>query len=149
MLLACLFLLVEARDLYRDLGLKRSATQADIKAAYRDLAKRFHPDKNKEAGAGDRFKRIAAAHETLGDPDKRRLYDMYGDDYENVQKQRSQQQQQYRRQDFDPFGRRRPQVPPIFSVTMTLTRLVSDCCIGPGWMARHLALLAPWPQTPT
>ena len=109
------------RQLYRDLGLRRSATQTEIKAAYRDLAKRYHPDKNKAPNADTKFKQVAAAHETLSDPDKRRLYDMYGDDYENVQKQRSQQQQQYRRQDFDPFGRRRPQVPPIFSVTMTLT----------------------------
>ena len=109
------------RQLYRDLGLRRSATQTEIKAAYRDLAKRYHPDKNKAPNADTKFKQVAAAHETLSDPDKRRLYDMYGDDYENVQKQRSQQQQQYRRQDFDPFGRRRPQGPPIFSVTMTLT----------------------------
>ena len=110
-----------SRQFYRDLGLRRSATQTEIKAAYRDLAKRYHPDKNKAPSADAKFKQVAAAHETLSDPDKRRMYDMYGDDYENVQKQRSQQQQRHRQQDFDPFGRRRPQVPPIFSVTMTLT----------------------------
>ena len=63
---------------YRDLGLKRSASQADIKAAYRELARRYHPDKNKEPGAEGKFKRVAAAHETLSDPDKRRMYDAYG-----------------------------------------------------------------------
>ena len=109
------------RQFYRDLSLRRSATQTEIKAAYRDLAKRYHPDKNKAPSADAKFKQVVAAHETLSDPDKRRMYDMYGDDYENVQKQRSQQQQRHRQQDFDPFGRRRPQVPPIFSVTMTLT----------------------------
>ena len=67
-----------ARDFYRDLGLKRSASQADIKAAYRELARRYHPDKNKEPDAEAKFKRVAAAHETLSDPDKRRMYDAYG-----------------------------------------------------------------------
>ena len=112
---------VAARDYYRDLGLRRGASQADIKAAYREGAKKYHPDKNKEPGADQRFKAVAEAYETLSDVDKRRQYDMYGDDYENVAKQREQQQQ--RQQHFyDPFSRqRRPQATPIFSVTMTLT----------------------------
>ena len=67
-----------AADYYRELGVRRSASSADIKAAYRDAAKKYHPDKNKDANAQMRFQRIAAAHETLCDPEKRRLYDLHG-----------------------------------------------------------------------
>ena len=49
-------------DYYRELGLRRTATQADIKAAYRDLAKRYHPDKNKEPGSAERFQRLSLIH---------------------------------------------------------------------------------------
>ena len=88
-----------ARDFYRELGVRRLASVNEIKAAYRELAKKFHPDKNKEAGADVRFQRIAEAYETLSDPEKRRLYDMHGDDYANVHRQ---QEQRLHHQQFDP-----------------------------------------------
>ena len=54
---------VRAADYYRELGVRRSASSADIKAAYRDAAKKYHPDKNPDPQAGVRFQRIAAAYE--------------------------------------------------------------------------------------
>ncbi|XP_077286234.1 dnaJ homolog subfamily A member 2-like [Arctopsyche grandis] len=62
--------------LYEVLGLRRDATDADIKRNYRKLAKEFHPDKNPESG--DKFKEITYAYEILSDPEKREFYNMHG-----------------------------------------------------------------------
>ena len=66
-------------DLYSVLGVARGADQADVKKAYKDLARKFHPDRNPEAAAADRFKDINAAYDVLGDEEKRKLYDEFGD----------------------------------------------------------------------
>src|SRR5215218_5561187 len=65
-------------DYYKVLGVDRKASQEDIKKAYRKLARKYHPDTNKEAGSEDRFKAISEAYDTLGDPDKRKKYDRGG-----------------------------------------------------------------------
>ena len=65
-------------DYYKVLGVDRKASQDDIKKAYRKLARKYHPDTNKEPGAEDRFKQISEAYDTLGDPDKRKKYDRGG-----------------------------------------------------------------------
>ena len=59
------------------MGLKRGATEAQIKKAFKKLAIKFHPDKNKHdpEGAKAKFQKIANAYETLSDPDKRKVYD--------------------------------------------------------------------------
>src|SRR3954464_13362110 len=62
-------------DYYKILGVDRKASQEDIKKAYRKLARQYHPDTNKEAGAEERFKAISEAYDTLGDPEKRKKYD--------------------------------------------------------------------------
>src|SRR3712207_866031 len=62
-------------DYYNVLGVDKKASQDDIKKAYRKLARRYHPDTNKDAGAEERFKRISEAYDVLGDPDKRKKYD--------------------------------------------------------------------------
>jgi molecular chaperone DnaJ len=67
-----------AQDLYAILGVKRDATDEEIKKAYRRLARKYHPDVNKEKGAEDKFKEISAAFEVLGDEKKRKLYDEFG-----------------------------------------------------------------------
>lgn len=66
---------VEFKDYYDTLGVKPDASEADIKAAYRKLARKYHPDKNKEAGAEEKFKAINEANEVLRDTEKRRAYD--------------------------------------------------------------------------
>ena len=66
------------RDYYETLNVDRNASADLIKRAYRKLAVKYHPDKNKEAGAEARFKEAAAAYEVLSDPQKRQLYDQYG-----------------------------------------------------------------------
>ena len=66
---------MEFKDYYDILGVKPDASEADIKSAYRKLARKYHPDKNKEAGAEEKFKSINEANEVLKDAEKRRSYD--------------------------------------------------------------------------
>lgn len=67
------------RDPYSVLGVDRVADSDAVRKAYRKLAKEWHPDVNKAAGAGDRFREINAAYEILGDAEKRRLWDEFGE----------------------------------------------------------------------
>ncbi|MGX7014414.1 molecular chaperone DnaJ [Vagococcus silagei] len=66
------------RDFYEVLGVSKTATDAEIKKAYRKLSKQYHPDINKEADAEDKFKEVSEAFEILSDPQKRAAYDQYG-----------------------------------------------------------------------
>jgi curved DNA-binding protein len=66
---------VGERDYYDILGVSRDASPEDIRRAYRTLARRYHPDVNKEAGAEERFKEIGEAYEVLGNEERRREYD--------------------------------------------------------------------------
>jgi molecular chaperone DnaJ len=69
---------VNKRDYYEVLGLPRSASGEDVKKAFRKLAFQFHPDRNHDAGASDKFKEINEAYEVLSDTEKRAAYDRYG-----------------------------------------------------------------------
>ncbi len=68
-----------AKSLYETLGVSENASQSEIKKAYRNLAKQYHPDINKTPEAEEKFKEINAAYEVLGDEEKKAQYDQYGD----------------------------------------------------------------------
>ena len=69
-----------AKSLYETLNVSENATAAEIKKAYRTLAKKYHPDMNKAPESEEKFKEINAAYEVLGDEKKKSQYDMHGDD---------------------------------------------------------------------
>lgn len=67
-----------AEDLYGILEVKRGADEAEIKKAYRKLARQYHPDVNKDPDAEDQFKKIQRAYSILSDPQKKAQYDQFG-----------------------------------------------------------------------
>ena len=74
------------RDYYEVLGVPRTASQKEIKAAFRKLARKHHPDVNPDdPGSADQFKQINEAHEVLGDPEKRKKYDQLGPNWEHYE----------------------------------------------------------------
>ena len=68
------------KDYYKILGITKTSSDDDIKKAYRKLALKYHPDKNKEPGAEEKFKEVAEAYEILSDPKKKEIYDKYGEE---------------------------------------------------------------------
>ncbi|VDM40520.1 unnamed protein product [Toxocara canis] len=68
------------KDYYKVLGIAKSATEDEIRKAYRKMALKYHPDKNKEPGAEAKFKEVAEAYDVLSDPKKKEIYDKYGED---------------------------------------------------------------------
>lgn len=64
---------------YKVLGVSESASQEEIKQAYKELAKKYHPDLNKEEGSEEKFKEVLEAYNVLKDPEKRRAYDQFGE----------------------------------------------------------------------
>ena len=69
---------MQYKDYYKILGVSRDASTDDIRKAYRKLAKQYHPDINKQAGAEEKYKEINEAYEVLKDKDKRQKYDAFG-----------------------------------------------------------------------
>lgn len=67
------------RDFYKILGVERGASDAQIKKAYHKMALKYHPDKNKAAGAQEKFKEISYAYAVLSDKEKKKLYDQFGE----------------------------------------------------------------------
>lgn len=74
-----------AEDYYKSLGVSRTASAEEISKAYRKLARKYHPDLNQDdKNAKKRFQEIQAAYDCLNDPEKRKLYDQFGSNYEQV-----------------------------------------------------------------
>ncbi|MFA7273874.1 MAG: J domain-containing protein [Crocinitomicaceae bacterium] len=92
---------MEAIDYYKVMGVAKTATEADIKKAFRKLARKYHPDVNpNDKTAEQKFKELNEANEVLSNAENRKKYDQYGKDWkhaEEIEKQR-QQQQQYQRE---------------------------------------------------
>ena len=66
------------KDYYEVLGVSKTASQDEIKSAFRRLAKKYHPDVSKEENAADKFKEVQEAYAVLSDENKRKQYDQYG-----------------------------------------------------------------------
>ncbi|MEZ4895164.1 MAG: J domain-containing protein [Saprospiraceae bacterium] len=82
-------------DYYKILGIDKSATPAEIKSAYRKLARKYHPDVNpNDADAKKKFQEINEANEVLSDPEKRKKYDQYGKDWEHAEQFEQARKQQ-------------------------------------------------------
>ncbi len=76
---------MDFKDYYEIIGVKKDATQAEIKRAYKKLARKYHPDVSKEADAETRFKELGEAYEALKDPEKRAAYDQLGENWKSGQ----------------------------------------------------------------
>jgi curved DNA-binding protein len=94
-------------DYYKILGIEKTATDKDIKAAYRKLARKYHPDLNpNDAEANKKFQQINEANEVLSDPEKRKKYDKYGENWQHGDEyEKYAQQQQAHGQQYSGFGR--------------------------------------------
>lgn len=76
---------MEYKDYYEIMGIKKDATQDEIKRSYRKLARKYHPDVSKEADAESKFKEVGEAYEVLKDPEKRASYDQLGSQWKSGQ----------------------------------------------------------------
>jgi|HubBroStandDraft_1064217.scaffolds.fasta_scaffold00997_1 DnaJ-class molecular chaperone len=93
------------KDYYATLGVPKNAAEKDIKSAYRKLARKWHPDANptNQHEAEEKFKDIQEAYEVLGDPEKRRKYDVLGSDWQRAARE-AEQQRNYRATQNDDLG---------------------------------------------
>ena len=87
-----------AKDYYSILGVSKNAKDEEIKKSFRKLAVKYHPDKNPGKDAEEKFKEINEAYEVLSDPEKRRKYDQYGENWNKIDEEQARRYQQYQQQ---------------------------------------------------
>src|ERR1700736_141771 len=94
------------KDYYSILGVPKGAPEKDIKSAYRKLARKWHPDQNpdNQHAAEEKFKDIQEAYAVLGDPEKRKKYDVLGSDWQNAAREAERQRSYRQTADFGKFG---------------------------------------------
>jgi curved DNA-binding protein len=95
---------VAYKDYYQILGIARTASDDDVKQAYRKLARKYHPDVSKEKDAEQRFKDLNEAHDVLKDEKKRALYDQYGESWKAVAEGRAAPGAEHAGEDFRAQG---------------------------------------------
>src|SRR5882757_2007685 len=92
-------------DYYKILGVDKTASEKDIKAAYRKLARKYHPDLNpNDKEAHKKFQQLNEANEVLSDADKRKKYDQYGENWQHGPEYEQARQQQQSRQQAGNYG---------------------------------------------
>lgn len=84
------------KDYYSVMGVSRDASDKEIKVAYQRLARKYHPDLNKDASAEEKFKEIGEAYQVLKDPEKRKMYDQYGSEGPTGQQYQQPNDEAYR-----------------------------------------------------
>jgi curved DNA-binding protein CbpA len=133
------------KNYYQILGIEFEATIMDIKKAYRKLALKFHPDRNKDANAAEMFIKVTEAYEVLRDPTKRtdynKLYIVY---YSKIEIQTEQQSlftynEYYRKQ--ENFGRQKAQEYSSIPFEEFARRLLKEVSIGAGYIPNLIAIL--------
>tara|TARA_R110000868_G_scaffold410505_4_gene698866 strand:+ start:110694 stop:111632 length:939 start_codon:yes stop_codon:yes gene_type:complete len=77
-------------DYYKLLNVDKNTSDADLKKAYRKMARKYHPDVSKEAGAEEKFKEVQIAYDVLKDAEKRKLYDQFGDQWQSAKQAKDQ-----------------------------------------------------------
>lgn len=95
---------MEHKDYYSILGVSQTATEQDIRKAYRKLARKYHPDVNHDPGSEDRFKQIGEAYEVLGDAKNRAAYDKYGNMWRHADELEASQQRQAHSYSTNPYS---------------------------------------------
>src|SRR5215469_14729071 len=91
-------------DYYQTLGVPKNASEKDIKNAYRKLARKHHPDLNpNDPEANKKFQQLNEANEVLSDPEKRKKYDQYGENWQHGEEYENYQRQQQANRQQNPF----------------------------------------------
>ena len=133
------------KNYYKVLGINIEASQMDVKKAFRKLALKYHPDRNKEPNAAHKFIEVTEAYEVLRDPIKRADYDrIYKVHFDKVEpKEEKQTEYKYREyyQEWEEFGRQKAQEYSSIPFEEFARRLLKEVSIGAGYVPNLIAIL--------